>query len=82
MDDPNIFRTPNGKRLSPLRRYRVTVRGDVPANLIDVVAAVHAAMIAHGAAVLGPTDDEDAATDHGEAAGDAGERFSGRRGRK
>ena len=45
MDDPNTFRTPKRKG-SSAPRYRVTPRGDVPANLVDVVSSAHAAALA------------------------------------
>ena len=47
MDDPNTLRTPKSKGSSSPRRYRVTVRGDVPVNLVDIVSSAHASALAY-----------------------------------
>ena len=47
MDDPNTSRTIRGKGSSAPRRYRVTVRGDAPANLVDVVSSAQATALAY-----------------------------------
>lgn len=42
-------RTADEQGSKPAKRYRV-VRGDLPANLVDVVSAAHAAAIAYSSA--------------------------------